>query len=110
MQNQFNKPKKILWSDLGGEYLSTDFVLLLNHKGILNQCSCLHTLNITVWLSVKNRHIMETTRTFLLESSVPSTFWCEPVHMLFILSIASLYQIFNRSHSLNAFQSSSLIL
>lgn len=49
-------------------------------KGILHQKSCSHTPQPNGVAERKNRHILETVRALLLESSVPRTCWCEAAH------------------------------
>ena len=77
VHTQFQKAIKILRSDSGGEYMSHDFSAFLSDKGILHQKSCPHTPQQNGVAERKNRHILETVRTLLLESLVPPTFWCD---------------------------------
>lgn len=74
---QFQKSIKILRSDSGGEYVSTEFSSFLFVKGIIHQKSCPHTPQQNGIAERKNRHIIETVRTLLVESLVPPQFWCE---------------------------------
>lgn len=57
--------------------MSTAFYQFFNEKGILSQCSCLHTPQQNGVAERKNRHLLEVTRTLFVESSVPPQFWVE---------------------------------
>ncbi|GJR10326.1 retrovirus-related pol polyprotein from transposon TNT 1-94 [Tanacetum coccineum] len=63
--------------DLGGEYTSNDFVGLLKSDGTLYQNSCTDTPRQNSVAKRKHRHIVKTTRSFLLLADVPSVFWGE---------------------------------
>lgn len=77
IETQFSSVIKVLPSDSGGEYMSTVFHDFLKNKGILSQHSCPHTPQQNGVAEWKNRHLLEVTRTLLLESSVLSRFWVE---------------------------------
>ncbi|RVW65371.1 Retrovirus-related Pol polyprotein from transposon RE2 [Vitis vinifera] len=49
------------------------------HHGILHQSSCAHTPQQNGVAERKNRHLIETARTFLLHSNVPFRFWGDAV-------------------------------
>ena len=76
-ENQFSMNIKILRTDSGGEYLSTEFQAFLVSKGIIHQRSCPTTPQHNGVTERKNGHLLGVVRTLLLESSVPSMFWVE---------------------------------
>lgn len=63
-----------------GEYMSSKFTSFLIEKGIIHQKSCPHTPQQNGIMERKNRHILETIRTLLVESLVSPKFWCEAAH------------------------------
>ena len=74
---QFSASIKVLRSDSGNEYMSNEFQVFLQSKGIISQRSCPSTPQQNGVAERKNRHLLDVVRTFLLESSVPPRFWCE---------------------------------
>ena len=80
VSTQFQKSIKVLRLDSGGEYTSTEFKNFLAEKGIIHQKSCPHTPQQNGVAERKNRHLLETVRTLLVESLVPPRFWCEAAH------------------------------
>lgn len=79
VNTKFGTHIKTLRSDSGGEYMSNKFQLFLQEKGITSQRSCPHTPQQNGLAERKNRHILEVTRTILLDAAVPPTFWDEAV-------------------------------
>lgn len=77
VQTQFNVKIKILRSDNGGEYMSHPLQEFLQSNGIISQRSCPSTPQQNGIAERKNRHLLDVVRTLLLESFVPSRFWCE---------------------------------
>jgi len=77
IETQFSTGIKVLRSDSGGEYMSRDFHELLLQKGIISHRSCPYTPQQNGAAECKNRHLLDVTRTLLLDSSVPSKFWVE---------------------------------
>jgi hypothetical protein len=79
LHTQFSATIKIFRSDSGGEILSDNFHQLLTLEGTLAQLSCpgAHAQNGVV--ERKHRHIIESARTILISSFVPSHFWSEVV-------------------------------
>ena len=73
--------------DSGGEYISHDFLCFLEEKGIILQKSCPHTPQQNGITERKNQHILDVTRTLLLDASVALTFWDEIVRtMVFLIN------------------------
>jgi hypothetical protein len=79
IHTQFSTHIKIFHSDSSGEYLSDNFRRFLTSEGTLAQLSCpgAHAQNGVA--ERKHRHIIETARTLLISSFVPSHFWGEAV-------------------------------
>ena len=77
LETQFSASIKVLRSDFGDEYMSNEFKVFLQSKGIISQRSCPSTPQQNGVVERKNRHLLDVVRTLLLESSVPSCFWCE---------------------------------
>lgn len=102
IKTQFSANIKILRCDNGGEYMSHSFQEFLQNNGIISQRSCPSTPQQNGVAERKNRHLLEVVRTLLLESFVPSRFWCEAlstaVHLINRLPSPSLDHVspFNR--------------
>jgi hypothetical protein len=77
VETQFQESVKNFRSDSVGEYMSHEFQEYLQQKGILSQRSCPNTPQQNGMAERKNRHLLDVTRTLLLQASVPSRFWVE---------------------------------
>ncbi|RWR90457.1 retrovirus-related Pol polyprotein from transposon TNT 1-94 [Cinnamomum micranthum f. kanehirae] len=77
VETQFSKCIKTLRSDSGGEYVSTDFQSFIRTRGIISQRTCPYTPQQNRVTERKNKHLLDVTRTLLIESSVPPRFWIE---------------------------------
>nr|KYP74868.1 Retrovirus-related Pol polyprotein from transposon TNT 1-94 [Cajanus cajan] len=74
---QFDTEIKIIRSDNGGEYYNTKLSLFLKSVGILHQTSCPNFPQQNGVAERKNRHLLEVTRSLLIDSNVPSYLWGE---------------------------------
>ena len=74
IQTQFHVSVQTLRSDNAKEYLSKHFQSLMLHHGILHQTSCVYTPSQNGVVERKNRHLLETTRTFLFQIHIPKHF------------------------------------
>ena len=77
IETHFSTKIKILRSDSGGEYMSNEFHFFLQSHGIISQRSCPFTPQQKGVAERKNRHLLDVVHTLLIESCVPSHFWCE---------------------------------
>ncbi|KAI3822076.1 hypothetical protein L1987_09657 [Smallanthus sonchifolius] len=77
VQMQHSTVIKCFRRDLGGEYTSNDFTQLLTSDGTIHQSSGTDTPQQNGVAERKHRHLMETARSFLLSTEVPSVFWGE---------------------------------
>ena len=76
---QFNTHIKVIRSDNGGEYFKTELIEFMNSKGILHQTTCPYSPQQNGVAERKNRHILEVTRSLLIDGNVPSHLWGEAV-------------------------------
>ncbi|KAK6796289.1 hypothetical protein RDI58_003990 [Solanum bulbocastanum] len=79
IQNQFGVSIRTFRSDNALEYLSSQFQEFMTHKGIIHQTTCPYTPQQNGVAERKNRHLIETARTLLLESNVPLRFWGDAI-------------------------------
>ena len=79
VKNQFGKTIKILRSDNAKEYFSSDLSSFLSSQGILHQSTCPHTPQQNGIAERKNRHLVETARTLLLNANVPTNHWGDAI-------------------------------
>jgi len=86
IKTQFGVSIRVLHNDNGCEYLSHSFKQFMASYGILYQTSCAYTLQQNGVAERKNRHLIETTRTLLINGEVPEHFRV----MLFLLPVISL--------------------
>jgi hypothetical protein len=79
VHTQFSASIKKFRSDSGGEFLSDNFRQLLTAEDTLAQLSCpsAHAQNGVA--ERKHHHIIESARTLLISSYVPSHFWGEAI-------------------------------
>ena len=79
VKTQHSAVIKCFRCDMGGEYTSNKFCELLALDGTIHQTSCTDTPEQNGVTERKHRHIVETARSLMLSSSVPSELWGEAV-------------------------------
>ncbi|CAJ2659174.1 unnamed protein product [Trifolium pratense] len=80
IETQFNTCIKVIRSDNGGEYFKKELTEFLNSKGILHQTTCPYSPQQNGVAERKNRHILEVTRSLLIDGNVPCHLWGEAVN------------------------------
>ena len=95
VETQFSFGIKILQSDSGGEYMSSEFHAFLQQKGIVAQRSCPYTPQQNGVAKRKNRHLLDVVHTLLLQSSVPPKFLVEALSMAVYLINRLLSSVLN---------------
>jgi len=83
IKNQFGVSIRILRSNNAYECLSHSFNTFMKSHDILHQTSCAYTAQQNGVAKHKNRHLVETIRTFLIHGGVPQRFWV----MLFLVHV-----------------------
>jgi transposase InsO family protein len=91
VQTQFNATIKIVRLDNGGEYMSSNLEDYFRERGIIHQTTCVDTPQQNGVAEQKNRHLLEVTRSLMLDMHVPKSYWGDTLH-------AATYLI-NRMHS-----------
>ena len=62
-----------------GGYFKTELIEFMNSNGILHQTTCPYSPQQNGVAERKNRHILEVTRSLLIDGNVPSHLWGEAV-------------------------------
>ena len=79
IENQFGKTIKIFRSDNAKEYFSHHLSSFLSSKDILHQSTFPHTPQQNSIAERKNRHLLETARSLMLNTNVPAHHWGDAV-------------------------------
>ncbi|CAH9129275.1 unnamed protein product [Cuscuta epithymum] len=79
VENLFTTRIKIFQSDGGGEFVNSNMQQFFNTHGIYFRKSCPDTPQQNGVAERKHKHLLELTRTMLLEASIPSTFWVDAI-------------------------------
>ena len=74
---QFNTYIKVIRSDSGGEYFKIELIEFMNYNGILYQTTCSYSPQQNGVAERENRHILEVTRSLLIDVNVLSHLWGE---------------------------------
>ena len=75
VENQTGKSIKILRSDRGGEYLSSEFLAFLKEKGILSQLTPPYTPQLNGVSERRNRTLLDMVRSMMSTAELPLSFW-----------------------------------
>jgi transposase InsO family protein len=79
VHTQFSSAIRVFRSDSGGEYLSASFREFLASDCTLPQLSCPGAQAQNGVSERKQRHIIETARTLMISSFIPTHFWGEAI-------------------------------
>ena len=79
IKTQFNVKVQVLCSDNALEYFSNSFTQFMSSQGILHHSSFAYTPQQNGVAKHKNKHLIETTQTLLLQHNVPLCFWDDAV-------------------------------
>ncbi|KAK3725314.1 hypothetical protein QZH41_002591 [Actinostola sp. cb2023] len=71
---------KILRSDNGGEYVSTDFDIFLKSEGVVHQTTVPKTPQQNGVAERLNRTLVESVRSMLVQAKLPQKFWVEALN------------------------------
>lgn len=80
VENVFNATIKLFQSNGGLEYDNSPFQTQLLDLGILFRKSCPHTPQQNGVAERKHRHIIEMTRTLLIDANMPGHFWVDAAY------------------------------
>ncbi|PKU63353.1 Retrovirus-related Pol polyprotein from transposon TNT 1-94 [Dendrobium catenatum] len=91
---QFSKSIKIIRTDGGGEYVNHQFKQVCKSWGIIHQYTCPYTPAQNGIAERKHRHIIETTRSLLIQSQAPHELWIQAllttIHIINIIPSSKL--------------------
>ena len=77
VENQIEKKIKILRSDRGGEYFSTDFSSFCEANGIIHEVSAPYTPQQNGLAERKNRTLVDMVNAMILNAKLPNNLWGE---------------------------------
>ena len=75
IETQYNAKVRVLRSDNGGEYQSSDLQKYLEGHGIIHQTTCSNTSQQNGVAERKNRHLLEVVRASLIAAKIPISYW-----------------------------------
>ncbi|RVW70952.1 Retrovirus-related Pol polyprotein from transposon TNT 1-94, partial [Vitis vinifera] len=79
IETQYNAKVRVLRSDNGGEYQSSDLQKYLEGHGIIHQTTCSNTPQQSGVAKRKNRHLLEVVRASLIAAKTPISYWGEAI-------------------------------
>ncbi|RVW22117.1 Retrovirus-related Pol polyprotein from transposon TNT 1-94 [Vitis vinifera] len=79
IETQYNAKVRVLRSDNGGEYQSSDLQKYLEGHGIIHQTTCSNTPQQNGVSERKNRHLLEVVRASLIAAKTPISYWEEAI-------------------------------
>ncbi|RVX07045.1 Retrovirus-related Pol polyprotein from transposon RE1 [Vitis vinifera] len=77
IETQYNAKVRVLRSDNGGEYQSSDLQKYLKEQGIIHQTTCSNTPQQNGVAERKNRHLLEVVHASLIATKIPISYWGE---------------------------------
>ncbi|RVW12231.1 Retrovirus-related Pol polyprotein from transposon RE1 [Vitis vinifera] len=75
IETQYNAKVRVLRSDNGGEYQSSDLQKYLKGHDIIHQTTCSNTPQQNGVVERKNRHLLEVVRASLIAAKIPISYW-----------------------------------
>ncbi|CAM9002570.1 unnamed protein product [Rhodiola kirilowii] len=98
MENMLNRKLTSIRTDNGTEFRNAQFLSLCREKGIDHNFSAPRTPQQNSVMERKNRTLEDTSRTMMIASGVPKSFWAEAVHAGgYILNRASLRSMIGKT-------------
>ncbi|RVW27584.1 Retrovirus-related Pol polyprotein from transposon TNT 1-94 [Vitis vinifera] len=79
IETHYNAKVRVLCSDNGGEYQSSDLQKYLEGHDIIHQTTCSNTPQQNGVSERKNRHLLEVVRAFLIAAKTPISYWGEAI-------------------------------
>ena len=79
IETQYNAKVRVLRSDNGGEYQSSDLQKYLEEHGIIHQTTCSNTPQQNGVAEQKNRHLLEVVRASLIAAKILISYWGEAI-------------------------------
>ncbi|GAA0149387.1 transmembrane signal receptor [Lithospermum erythrorhizon] len=79
VQTQFNKTIKTIRTDNGTEFGNHDIINFFTSHGILHQKSCPYTPQQNGIVERKHKHLLQTARALMFQSSLPIHFWGDAI-------------------------------
>ena len=75
IETQYNAKVRVLRSDNGGEYQSSDLQKYLEEHDIIHQTTCSNTPQQNGVAGWKNRHLLEVVRASLIVAKILISYW-----------------------------------
>ncbi|RVW12248.1 Retrovirus-related Pol polyprotein from transposon TNT 1-94 [Vitis vinifera] len=79
IETQYNAKVRVLRSDNGGEYQSSDLQKYLEGHGTIHQTTCSNTPQQNGVAERKNRHLLEVVRASVIAAKTPISYWGEAI-------------------------------
>jgi hypothetical protein len=105
VENQTGKRIKVLWSDNGGEYSSSQFIDFCAHAGIIRQMTIPYNPQQNVVVERKNKVIKSAAKRMLHDQGLPLYLWAEASATAVYLQNRSPHKIWGKMTLEEAFTS-----
>ena len=90
LENQLGKHIKVLQSDWGGKYMSTQFIFFIKEHGIISQLNIPKTPQQNRIVKIRNRILIDIVRSVMSFSSLPISFWGDVLDtMTYLINLVS---------------------